>query len=69
MAFRDYVIRIDSTPPDPNSAVQEARWLALGDSFLGQRPTAETPHTRAHHDHERLLEEVDESLNRIGADV
>lgn len=66
MAFRDYIVRIDSIPPDPDSAVQEARWLQLGDSFLGQGRTAQTlPRTRAHHDHERLLVELHESLNKI----
>ena len=55
MAFRDYIVRIDSIPPDPDSAVHEARWLQLGDSFLGQGRTAQTlPRTRAHHDHASL---------------
>jgi len=70
MAFRDYIVRIDSIPPDPDSAVQEARWLQLGDSFLGQERTAQTlPRTRAHYDHERLLKQADETLDKLGGDV
>jgi hypothetical protein len=72
-----YRLTLEMDPPSASSAAQDAYWLMLGDLMLDPARTSnvrrEASNTRAQQEHERLSEQVGETLdkysNPAGGDV
>jgi hypothetical protein len=68
MSFTQFRIVAQNEPPNPESADEEARWGRLADTAIGLKDTSrnerELTTTRAHEDHERLQQELQDTLDR-----
>src|ERR1041385_6969591 len=65
MKRREYKLHVETTPPEPIPALVEARWLKLADQALHpgrSKQAAPPPGTRAHQEHQRLEQEIDQAL-------
>src|SRR5689334_959878 len=65
MKRRRYRLHVETTPPEPIPALVEARWLKLADQALHperSKQAAPPPGTRAHQEHQRLEQEIDQAL-------
>lgn len=65
MKRREYRLHMETTPPEPIPALVEARWLKLADLALhrgNSKQDGPPPGTRAHQEHQRLEQEIDQAL-------
>jgi hypothetical protein len=68
-----YRVDMETDPPEPSSAAQDAHWLMLGDLILNPARRSNVDRraasTRAQQEHERLSDEIREAVDKYDDDV